>query len=71
MTICDRKLSDPFSHWHERSVAVACLVSLDASGAINGTQLAQNLELPTSSVTAITLPLSVDRVEHNLCVVMR
>jgi len=44
MTVCDRKLSDQVSHWHERSVAVACLVSLGASGTINGTQLAKKLE---------------------------
>jgi hypothetical protein len=64
VTICSRKASPPTSYWCKRSIMMIFLAPLYASLSIHGTQQAQNLELPSSSITVITMPLLVDIVKN-------
>jgi hypothetical protein len=51
---------------YKRSLPVALFVSLCASVSICGAHWVQILEYPSSPIIAITVPILVDRADHNL-----
>jgi len=67
---CDGEPFPVESYCYKRSMTFAFLVSLCAYVTICGTHRVQILEFSSSPIIAFTVPILMDRVDHNSSVVM-